>query len=124
MSRRIVWAGAIGFFGGLLVAGALWWLNDKKRLERIEQRLTALENRVDAVENKILEFQSAYYEDKAEIEYSYAILKREIEQLQVSSLSEERKKELDEWLDFLEQLKEQKIQEKQRKRKETPAVYI
>lgn len=122
MVRKVVWAGAIGFFGGLAVAGILWWLDNQKRLESIEQRLMALENRVTAVENRALEFQATYYEDKAEIEYRYSILKREIEQLKLTSLSKERKKELDAWLDFLEQVKEQKIREAQRKRK-THSLY-
>jgi len=124
MVRRVVWAGAVGFVGGLAVAGILWWLNNQKRLRSIEQRLVALENRVAKVENRIFEFQATYYEDKAEIEYSYSILRREIEQLKLTSLSKERKEELDAWLDFLEQLKKQKIQEANRKEKEAPTVYI
>ena len=124
MVRRVVWAGAIGFFGGLVVAGILWWLDNQKRLRSIEQRLMALENRVAKVENKILEFQATYYEDKAVIEYRYSILRREIEQLKFTSLSKDRKEELDEWLDYLEQVKQQKIQQAKRKRKESPILYI
>jgi len=112
MVRRVAWAGAVGFFSGLLVAGILWWLDNQRRLQSIEQRLRVLENRVLTVENRILEFQSTYYEDKAQMEYAYSILKREIEKLKLTSLSEERKKELDAWLDFLEQVKKQKIEAK------------
>lgn len=123
MVRRVVWAGAVGFFGGLLVAGILWWLDNQRRLQSMEQRLRVLENRVVTVENRILEFQSTYYEGKAQIEYAYSILNREIEKLKLTSLSEERKKELDAWLDFLEQVKKQKTEAEQ-ERKELPSVYI
>jgi len=120
LSRKFIW----GFLGGLAVAGIIWWLDNQRRLASIEQRLRALENRILTVENRILEFQSAYYEDKAQIEYSYSNLRREVEQLKLTSLSKEKKEELDAWLNFLEQARKQKIQETEQKRKESPIVYI
>ena len=124
MVRRVVLSGALGFFGGLFAAGILWWLNNQKRLNSIEQRLRTLENRVTEAESRILEFQSTYYEDKAEIEYWYSVLRREIEQLKLTSLNTERKEELDKWLDFLERAKAEKIQEAEQRPKEEPIPYV
>lgn len=96
----------------------------EERVQNLELRVVRIEGRIANVENRILEFQATYYEDKAEIEYRYSIFKREIEQLKLTSLSKERKEELDTWLDYLEQVKQQKIQQAKRKRKEPSILYI
>lgn len=117
--RRVV----LAFIGGAVIGGIIVWFVTRRRFESIEQRLQALENRVAIIENRILEFQATYYERVADIEYQYSILRREIEQLKSTALNEERKKDLDEWLEFLERVKEQKTQEVQQKRKE-PTTYV
>jgi len=117
MRRIVEWiiAGAIG--------GAIVWLITRPKLENYEQRLSALENRTASVENRILEFQSTYHNDKADILYQYSLLKRDIEQLKQTALPLERKKELDAWLNFLEEIKTKKMREPERV-KTKPLIYL
>jgi len=103
--RRIVELIVAGFIGGAIV----WWLTQPE-LKRLRQQLSTLENQIVNVTNRVLEFQSTYYEDKADILYQYRLLKRELEQLKQNALTSEKRELLDDWLKFLEDVKFRKIE--------------
>lgn len=120
--RRIIGYAIAATIGGIIGGAIVWWLTES-RLKSYKQQLLALRNQIICVENKILEFQATYYEDRADILYQYSLLKREVEQLKQTALSPQKKRELDAWLDFLEKVTVQKIEE-QKKVRSKPTIYV
>lgn len=94
----------------------------EERIQNLELRVIRIEDRIANVENRILDFQSTFHETKADMEYHYSLLKKEITQLKQTSLTAEEKQELDAWLDFLETIRRQKTQEREVPR-EVPITY-
>ena len=131
MADNDFWKGVV-VGGGIVgaIVGVIALINhvcnakkQEERVQNLELRVVRIEDRIANVENRILDFQSTFHETKADIEYQYSLLRREIMQLKQTSLTVEEKQGFDVWLEFLETVRSQKTQEIEEQEREVPITY-